>query len=441
MDDTLDGTSDGFITILNQQGDSLLYSSFIGGSDFDSVNSISLDSEENVYLAGETHSGNFPTVNPIDRVIDGLSDCFVMKLDPYCQSIQYSTLIGGGLLETPNDIAVDNSGRAYVIGETTSRNFPLEDSIFGVLEIYDNRNCFIFIIDSEGTSLEKSSVISGESGDIGKSVVIDPYGYIYLTGSTHSSNFPTINSYNNTFPSQDYHCFVLKIDPACTEILFSTFVSGNLGSNAESIEVDLLGNSFVTGSTKSEDFPTANAIDNDYENLDDGFLFKLPDMSDSDADGLTDYNESIYNTDRFDNDTDNDGLPDGWEIRHGLNPTIDDSLDDPDLDGLANYLEFEYDTDPFDSDSDDDSFSDGWEIQNGFLPTDPELELVELIIYYLPYTNFIILGIIAIAVFQLLKRRNKNIKLQKQIDEKYKEKMEALKALRDSVEESQDEIN
>jgi len=93
---------------------------------------------------------------------------------------------------------------------------------------------------------------------------------------------------------------------------------------------------------------------------------------DSDDDGLTNYDEYQYGTNPQDKDTDDDGMWDGWEVEYNLDPLDpSDAYQDPDNDGLINKEEFEYSTNPNDPDSDDDGYSDGWEVENGYDPLDP----------------------------------------------------------------------
>ena len=235
-----------------------------------------------------------------------------------------------------------------------------------------------------------------------ESIAVDSAGNAYVTGYTTSSNFPTKNAYNNTHGGGT-DCFVFKLSASGDSLLYSTFVGGSASDRGASIAVDSAGNAYVTGSTYSSNFPTVNAFDNSYNGgTRDCFVFKLSSL-DSDADGLSDYLESQLGTDRFDNDTDDDLLPDGWEVQHGFDPLDPiDASQDADMDGLTNLQEYDLGTDPLDSDSDNDGMSDGWEAQFGFDPTNPEVPPTELLVYYTPS----IAGVaIAIAAAYILKLR------------------------------------
>lgn len=89
---------------------------------------------------------------------------------------------------------------------------------------------------------------------------------------------------------------------------------------------------------------------------------------DPDNDGLFNLGEYANNTDPNNSDTDNDDMPDGWEVENGLNPLVNDAADDPDTDNLSNLGEYQNQTDPFNFDTDSDDMADGWEVQYGLNP-------------------------------------------------------------------------
>ena len=127
---------DGFVTKLNPAGNSILYSTYLGGNDEDAVNAIAVDSAGIVYVAGGTISTNFPTtggspftagVSAYQSANGGGRDIFVSKLNPAATgaaSMQYSTYMGGKGDDSAYGIAVDSSG-VYITGYTQSTNFPV----------------------------------------------------------------------------------------------------------------------------------------------------------------------------------------------------------------------------------------------------------------------------------------------------------------------------
>jgi hypothetical protein len=120
----LRGSSDAFVAKLNASGDVLIYSTYLGGSNWDWGEGIAVDSHGHAYIAGSTRSDDFPTRNPLQPVQGGYSDAFIAKLNPEGKALVYSTYLGGSDWEDGHGIAVDSHGHAYVIGKTRSDDFP-----------------------------------------------------------------------------------------------------------------------------------------------------------------------------------------------------------------------------------------------------------------------------------------------------------------------------
>jgi hypothetical protein len=118
------GGGDAFVAQLNPTGSALVYSTYLGGSAYDTGGGIAVDSSGNAYVTGDTVSTNFPTMNPFQPANGGGDDAFVTKLNPSGSSLVYSTYLGGSRLDEGHGIAADNSGNAYVIGLTNSTNLP-----------------------------------------------------------------------------------------------------------------------------------------------------------------------------------------------------------------------------------------------------------------------------------------------------------------------------
>ncbi len=121
---TSHGAREGFVSKFNATGNSLLYSTYIGGAGDDTGNAIALDSANSAYIAGESTSTNFPRQIAIQTLNAGGTDGFVAKLDPNGTTLIFSTYLGGAGGDTPQSIAVNANGDAYVTGRTSSTNFP-----------------------------------------------------------------------------------------------------------------------------------------------------------------------------------------------------------------------------------------------------------------------------------------------------------------------------
>ena len=129
--------TDVFVTKLDSSGSKIAYSTFIGGSAFDSGNGIAVDDAGAAYVAGFSGSLNYPTTpGSFDTTQNGGSDAFVTKLDPSGSRLEYSTYLGGAgfSFEGANGIAVDHEGSAYVTGFTGSAAFPTTPGAFDTIK-------------------------------------------------------------------------------------------------------------------------------------------------------------------------------------------------------------------------------------------------------------------------------------------------------------------
>ncbi|HEX8456242.1 MAG TPA: Calx-beta domain-containing protein [Pyrinomonadaceae bacterium] len=116
---------DAFVTKFNASGDSLAYSTYLGGAGSDYATGVALDAAGAAYVAGRTESANFPTVSSAQAIVSGGTDAFVSKINVAGSALEYSTYLGGEAFDEARGIAVDSMGRAHVVGSTVSRNFPV----------------------------------------------------------------------------------------------------------------------------------------------------------------------------------------------------------------------------------------------------------------------------------------------------------------------------
>src|SRR5208337_3331284 len=131
LQSSLAGVENAFVTKLNPTGSALVYSTYLGGSFFDSSYAIAVDSSGNAYVAGSTESGNFPTTaGAFQTSLVGYANAFVTKLNPAGSGLVYSTYLGGSYADEGLVIAVDSSGNAYVTGDTGSSDFPTTAGAF-----------------------------------------------------------------------------------------------------------------------------------------------------------------------------------------------------------------------------------------------------------------------------------------------------------------------
>jgi hypothetical protein len=143
-DDSMSGFLDGFVFKLSQDGQSLLYSSFIGGSGSDYGVGIAIDSSGAAYITGHTNSDDYPLVNARDSTFGGETECIVSKLNISANALEYSTYLGGSGDDSGIGVAINSNGDIIVAGNTDSEDFPEIEGAYG-----GNLDCFVIVI-SEG---------------------------------------------------------------------------------------------------------------------------------------------------------------------------------------------------------------------------------------------------------------------------------------------------
>lgn len=273
---TSGGGADVFVTKLNATGTTLLYSTYLGGSGYDEGNAIAVDAAGQAYLTGSTESPNFPvTPGAMDTTYNGNIDAFALKLNSNGSQLIYSTFIGEGGFETGKGIAANIYGNAFVTGYTGSSAFPTTQGSFGTT-FHGGFDVFVVKLGSNGSTAVYSSLAGGTGNDYAEAIAVDATGHAWLTGSTASAGFPaTTGAYEQVFQGS-FDLFVTRVNPAGSALIFSTFIGGSDEDRGYDIALDADGNGWITGSTRSPDFPvTAGAFDTSANGREDAFVTRL----------------------------------------------------------------------------------------------------------------------------------------------------------------------
>jgi hypothetical protein len=175
--------------------------------------------------------------------------------------LAYSTYLGGGAGDQGYDIAVDADGNVYLTGYTNSTDFP----VLNQYQTYQgDSDVFVTKLDTTRSGISTllySTYLGGGDADYGRGIAIDTAGNAYVTGSTDSTDFPTINQYQTDPGDGKHDAFVIRLDPTLSGIstlLYSTYLGGDNDDYGNGIAIDAGGNAYVTGTTRSTDFPTRN---------------------------------------------------------------------------------------------------------------------------------------------------------------------------------------
>lgn len=253
---------DAFVTKFSVDGSSLVYSTYLGGSEADWGQAIAVDSTGSAYVTGLTQSTNFPTANPFQAANASIlltttgANAFVAKLNPSGSALVYSTYLGGAAEDYGAGIAVDSAGSAYVTGFAQSHNFPTMNP-YQTTMLGEN-DAFVAKFNADGSSLVYSTYLGGQSATQGSSIAVDSFGNAYVTGSTTSNYFPVVDATqpNCLSCSSNTSAFVSQLNATGSALLFSTYLGGSNTNIAFGLALDASGNAYVAGLTKSTDFPT-----------------------------------------------------------------------------------------------------------------------------------------------------------------------------------------
>jgi len=180
----------------------LVYSTFLGGTNNDQAFGIAFDSAGNAYVTGGTTSPNFTNTagffNELTNNLNGLiltTNAFLVKLGPKGTNLVYSAVFGGNSIDVGSGVAVDPLGGAFVCGTTASTNFPtLNATNYFAMTNSGGDDVFVTAFNTNGTALIYSVYLGGANNDFGYGLALDPAGNAYVVGQTLSSNFPTNNA-------------------------------------------------------------------------------------------------------------------------------------------------------------------------------------------------------------------------------------------------------
>jgi len=250
------GNADAFVLVLNSAGTAVVYSTLIGGSDYDVANSIAVDSTGAAYVAGYTESPDF--AQPTNTTTyGGGGDGWAAKFDS-TGALLWARYIGGSGFDSAASVALPDGCSApcspIVAGSTSSSNFPVTNGSF-----VGKEDAWVGQIANDGSALTFTTLLGGSHRSFANNVAVDGGGSIYLTGGTDTANFPSdLSAPAGTFGGTT-DAFVVKLNSTGTTVNYRTFLGG--GGFDDGTGIALVPgcasncNAYVVGTTLSPDFP------------------------------------------------------------------------------------------------------------------------------------------------------------------------------------------
>lgn len=272
------GAYDVFVSVFDKNLTALSASTYLGGASSDLVYSAVIDSGGSVFIAGYTSSSDFPTSSDGYSTSYNYDDAFIAKLNSNLSSLTASTYLGGSAYDRINSVTIDADGYLYVCGKTASSDFPTTTEAYDPAynDTGNIEDAFVAKLDADLTNLIASTYLGGATYDYGNAIAIDHEGNIFVAGSTGSTAFPTVSNSYDIVANGGTDAFVSKLSGNLSKLIASTFLGGSSADSINDISVDSTGNVYVTGKTASSDFPVSTkGYDTSFGGDSDAFVAKF----------------------------------------------------------------------------------------------------------------------------------------------------------------------
>ncbi len=272
-DPSHNGWEDVFLAKLSSEGNSLIYSTYLGAESNERGSGITVNEANCAHVTGCTSSSMFPTQSAYDASYNGGKDAFVAKFTTTGTELIYSTYLGGPGDDVCGDISIDGMGNTYVRGYTTSTGFPTQNAYDDTYNGGD-RDITLTKLSNDGSALIYSTLLGGSASESGGGLTVDGSGCAYVAGRTYSPDFPVENAFDPSFNGM-YDAYITKFSAAGNTVVYSTFLGGMSSDYASGVSVGDLGCLYVTGTTSSSDFPTQSAFDESLDRYCDVFVTEV----------------------------------------------------------------------------------------------------------------------------------------------------------------------
>jgi hypothetical protein len=278
------GSSDGFIAKVRADGSALVYAGYIGGDKDDFGGNvgggIAVDNDGNAIVTGATTSSetSFPVLVGPDLTHNGDNDAFVAKVKADGSGLIYCGYIGGAAYDAGSDIAIDDSGNAYINGSVTSTEATFPILIGPDLRYNGGQDAFVAKVRADGTALVYAGYVGGTMSEGGTGIAVDEKGSAYVTGNTSSSEatFPARGGPDVTYNGNG-DAFIVQIQADGRAVVSAGYVGGAALDTGLDIALDTAANAYIIGQTSSSQttFPAIGGPDVTFNGGVDGFVAKI----------------------------------------------------------------------------------------------------------------------------------------------------------------------
>ena len=243
------------MTKLDARGSSVLFSTYIGGSGVDEARGMTIDALGNVYVVGATTSANFPTVSPRQAALAGESDGFLLRISTTGGGLGYSTYFGGTRRRRGQRRRRRRRPQHVHRGLDAIGGLPAASNPAQAYRVSSTGSSARF---AAGRNAAYSTYHGGNGVDTLEGIGVDAAGNVNTVGSTSSTNLPVLNAARPTYSGR-VDAFISRFGPTGT-LLFCSYFGGSRNDAGRAVAVLPNGWAFVAGSTASPDFPVASPI-------------------------------------------------------------------------------------------------------------------------------------------------------------------------------------
>jgi len=269
------GGFDGFVIKLNAGGTAVMYGTYLGGREFESVRGIAVDSAGSAAVVLENVSNDMTvTPNALQSTTSRFATGYFARLDPQGASLTYATYIGGNGTELFECLTMDSTGAVFIGGTTDSTDFPTTPGAFQRTQRDEGAFAGFVMKFSPANTLAYSTLLGAKWSDSVDALAIDRAGNAIAAGTSFSPDFPT------AYPSQFYvgsaDTSIVRLNSTGSAILDSTFFGHEGVDGASAVAIDDAGAVYVAGITTSQQFPvTPGSASSPRRGVNDGYIAKF----------------------------------------------------------------------------------------------------------------------------------------------------------------------